>query len=44
MEALLTETNSQWFTEVFHYIIRLEYQQRGTIHFHIAIWLSLIHI
>ena len=38
MEAILTEPNSQWFRKVFHYIIRLEYQQRGTIHFHIAIW------
>ena len=38
MEAMLNESNSRWFTKVFHYIIRLEYQQRGTIHFHIAIW------
>ena len=38
MEAILNEPNSQWFTKVLHYVIRLEYQQRGTIHFHIAIW------
>ena len=37
-EAILKEPNSQWFTKVLHYVIRLEYQQRGTIHFHVAIW------
>ena len=25
MEAILQEKNSQWFTRVFHYVIRLEY-------------------
>ena len=44
MEAILNEPNSQWFTKVFHYIIRLEYQQRGTIHFHIAIWCIPKHL
>ena len=38
IEVLLNETNSQWFNKVFHYVIRLEYQGRGTIHFHIALW------
>ena len=38
MEAMLGESNSRWFTKVLHYIVRLEYQQRGTIQFHIAIW------
>ena len=44
MEAILQEKNSQWFTSVLHYIIRLEYQQRGTIHFHIAIWCIPKHL
>ena len=44
MEAILTEKNSQWFTRVFHYVIRLEYQQRGTIHFHVAIWCIPKHL
>jgi len=26
---------------VFHYLIRLEYQERGTLHFHIATWTIL---
>ena len=34
----MTDKNSQWFKRVFHDVIRLEYQQRGTVHFHIAIW------
>ena len=38
MEGLLTEKHSRWFVRVFHYLIRLEYQQRGTPHFHIALW------
>ena len=41
---MLTEENSQWFTEVLHYIIRLEYQQRGTIHFRVAIWCLPKHV
>ena len=44
MEAMLLENSSQWFTKVFHYVIRLEYQQRGTIHFHIAIWCIPKHL
>ena len=44
MEAIMQEKNSQWFTRVFHYVIRLEYQQRGTIHFHIAIWCIPKHL
>ena len=44
MDAILNEPNSQWFTKVFHYIIRLEYQQRGTIHFHLAIWCIPKHL
>ena len=39
--ALLQETNSRWFRHVFHYLIRLEYQERGTLHFHIAVWAIL---
>ena len=39
--VLLTEKNSYWFSHVFHYLIRLEYQQRGTLPFHIAIWTIL---
>ena len=38
---LVTEKNSQWFTQVLHYLIRLEYQDRGTIHFHVAVWAIL---
>ena len=43
MEAILKDKNSPWFKKVFHYIIRLEYQQRGTIHFHIATWCNPKH-
>ena len=38
MLTILTEANSEWFTKVFHYVMRLEFQKRGTLHFHIAIW------
>ena len=38
IEAILNDKNSEWFKKVFHYVIRLEYQQRGTIHFHVAVW------
>ena len=43
MEALLKEKDSPWFKHIFHYLIRLEYQGRGTIHFHIAAWVILKH-
>ena len=36
--VLLQERNSRWCSHIFHYLIRLEYQQRGTLHFHIAVW------
>ena len=41
IQALLMEQNSQWFNHVYHHLIRLEYQDRGTIHFHVAIWTIL---
>ena len=27
-----------WFEEVFHYCMRIEFQGRGTVHIHIALW------
>ena len=27
-----------WFSSVFHYCIRVEFQGRGTIHVHVALW------
>ena len=28
----------EWFDEVFHYCMRIEFQGRGTVHIHIALW------
>ena len=28
----------QWFSDVFHYCLRIEFQGRGTIHAHVAVW------
>jgi hypothetical protein len=28
----------EWFDEVFHYCLRIEFQGRGTVHVHIALW------
>ena len=27
-----------WFEEVFHHCCRIEFQSRGTVHIHIALW------
>jgi len=27
-----------WFEKVFEYVIRVEFQQRGTLHLHLALW------
>ena len=28
----------EWFDEVFHHCMRIEFQGRGTVHIHIALW------
>ena len=30
--------DKQWFDEVYEYATRVEFQQRGTLHLHIAAW------
>ena len=27
-----------WFSDVFHYCMRIEFQGRGTVHIHVAMW------
>ena len=36
LTAILRE--NVWFSSVFHYCIRVEFQGRGTIHVHVALW------
>ena len=36
MKAILQP--GEWFDDVFHYCMRIEFQGRGTVHMHIALW------
>ena len=36
LKGILRE--GMWFSSVFHYCIRIEFQGRGTIHVHVALW------
>ena len=33
--------DKEWFDEVYEYVIRVELQERGTLHLHIALWAIL---
>ena len=37
-ELLDGETSKLFFEQVLHYVIRTEFQGRGTVHFHVAAW------